>query len=123
MSYLKRTIVLAKISQSVLDTVQREAEKIAQQTGLTAQGVSVKKVEYVKEAGLWYLRVTLAKASGISVNDCETLHRPLSKRLDEIDPIPSAYYLEVCSGASDSSDTTDTASESPDSSTAEESAR
>ena len=114
---------MAKISQSVLDTIQREAEEIAQQTGLTAQGVSVKNVEYVKETGSWYLRVTLTKASGISVNDCETLHRPLSKRLDEIDPIPSAYYLEVCSGASDSSGASETASASPDNSTAEERAR
>ena len=43
----------------------------------------------------------LTKPSGISINDCEKLHRPLSKRLDEIDPIPDAYYLEVCSEQSE----------------------
>ena len=92
---------MAKISPQTLEAVQREAEAIAEQTGLSAQGVTVKSVQYVREAGIWYLRVSLTKPSGISINDCETLHRPLSKRLDELDPIPDAYYLEVCSEQSE----------------------
>ena len=88
---------MAKISQDVLDAILREARAIAEHTGLASQGVKIKSVEYIREAGIWYLRVSLAKPSGVSINDCETLHRPLSKRLDEIDPIPEAYYLEVCS--------------------------
>lgn len=92
---------MAKISPQTLEAIQREAEAIAVQTGLTAQGVTVKSVNYVREAGIWYLRVSLTKPSGISINDCEKLHRPLSKRLDEIDPIPDAYYLEVCSEQSE----------------------
>lgn len=91
---------MAKITAEIIDEIKREADAIAVQTGLKAQGVKIKNVEYVRESGLWYLRVTLSKTSGISVCDCETLHRPLSKRLDEIDPIPDAYYLEVCSDGS-----------------------
>ena len=97
---------MSKVSQKVLDTISLEAQRLAESTGLAAQGVTVKKVEYVKEAGLWYLRVTLHKATGVSIKDCETLHRPLSKRLDELDPIPDAYYLEVSSeGIAPDSDT------------------
>ena len=32
-----------------------------------------------------------------TLEDCEAVHRPLGKKLDEIDPIPHAYVLEVSS--------------------------
>lgn len=111
---------MAKVSQSTLDMVRQVAEDIAEQTNLTAQGVIVSKVEYIREAGIWYLRITLAKESGITVNDCETLHRPLSKRLDELDPIPSAYFLEVCSGEYNSQIVDDAIGTSKSNSLAEE---
>ena len=85
----------------MLETIKREVEAIAEQTGLVARGVSVKSVEYLREAGQWYLRVTISKAEGVSIEECTTLHRPLSKRLDEIDPIPCSYLLEVCSSGID----------------------
>ncbi|MDO5297532.1 MAG: hypothetical protein Q4F00_13060 [bacterium] len=92
---------MAKVSPAVLEKIRSEALIIAGQTGLIEQGVTVKNVEYVREAGIWYLRVSLTKKSGVSVSDCETLHRPLSKRLDEMDPISEPYYLEVCSEPSE----------------------
>lgn len=54
-------------------------------------------VRFEKEGANWYLRVYIDCDGGISVEDCEALHRPLDKLLDEIDPIPQSYVFEVCS--------------------------
>ncbi len=54
-------------------------------------------VEYVKEAGEWYLRVYIDKPGGITIDDCEAVSRRLSDLLDEKDFIKDAYILEVSS--------------------------
>ena len=52
-------------------------------------------VEYVKEAGNWYLRAYIDKEGGITVDDCESVSRTLSDWLDEEDFIEDSYTLEV----------------------------
>ncbi len=54
-------------------------------------------VEYVKEAGNWYLRAYIDKEGGITVDDCESVSRTLSDWLDEEDFIEDSYTLEVSS--------------------------
>lgn len=54
-------------------------------------------VEYVKEAGNWYLRVYIDKEGGITVEDCELVSRAMSDILDQKDFIPDAYIFEVSS--------------------------
>lgn len=54
-------------------------------------------VEYVKEAGNYYLRLYIDKEGGISLSDCEVVSRELSEVLDVKDPIADNYYLEVSS--------------------------
>ena len=54
-------------------------------------------VEYVKEAGNWYLRVYVDKEGGIAVDDCEIVSRALSDKLDADDFIEDSYILEVSS--------------------------
>ncbi|HIT63760.1 MAG TPA: ribosome maturation factor RimP [Candidatus Ventrimonas merdavium] len=54
-------------------------------------------VEYVKEAGSWYLRAYIDKEGGITVDDCETISRILSDWLDKEDFIEDSYILEVSS--------------------------
>ncbi|MEY8355010.1 ribosome maturation factor RimP [Lachnospiraceae bacterium 54-53] len=54
-------------------------------------------VEYVKEAGSWYLRAYIDKEGGITVDDCETISRKLGDWLDEKDFIADSYILEVSS--------------------------
>ena len=54
-------------------------------------------VEYVKEAGTWYLRAYIDKEGGINIDDCELISRALSDKLDELDFIEEAYILEVSS--------------------------
>ena len=54
-------------------------------------------VEYVKEGGRRVLRITIDSEEGITIDDCEKMHRALDPLLDEADPIEEAYYLEVSS--------------------------
>lgn len=66
-----------------------------------AAGCSLWDVEYVKEAGTWFLRVYIDKEGGVSIDDCEAVSRPLSDALDEADPIEGSYTLEVSSAGAD----------------------
>ena len=54
-------------------------------------------VEYVKEGGVWFLRVYIDKDGGVSLDECEVVSRALSTALDKADPIQQNYYLEVSS--------------------------
>ena len=60
-------------------------------------GCSLWDVEYVKEGARQILRVTIDKDNGVDINDCEAVHRGIDPILDETDPIPVQYYLEVSS--------------------------
>ena len=46
-----------------------------------SNGFELVDVEYVKEAGNWYLRGYIDKPGGITVNDCETVSRAFSDKL------------------------------------------
>ncbi|MDR0270041.1 ribosome maturation factor RimP [Paenibacillus sp.] len=54
-------------------------------------------VEYVKEGSNYFLRVYVDKEGGIDIDDCGMVSEYLSQKLDENDPIPTAYFLEVSS--------------------------
>lgn len=54
-------------------------------------------VEYVKEAGTWYLRAYCDTDSGIGVDECADISRALSDWLDKEDFIDDSYILEVSS--------------------------
>lgn len=64
-------------------------------------GCALWDVEYVKEAGSWFLRIYIDKEGGVSINDCEAVSRPMSDALDEADPIEGSYTLEVSSAGAD----------------------
>ena len=85
-----------------------------------ANGCTLWDVEYVKEAGSWYLRVYIDKDTGVSIDDCEAvsrvlidkeggvdildceaISRKLSDLLDEADPIQDPYTFEVSSAGAD----------------------
>ncbi len=66
-----------------------------------AAGCSLWDVEYVREAGTWFLRVYIDHPGGVSIDHCEAVSRPLSDKLDEVDPIEGAYVLEVSSAGAD----------------------
>ena len=54
-------------------------------------------VEYVREAGTWYLRAYIDKEGGIAVDDCEVISRKLGEWLDKEDFIDESYIMEVSS--------------------------
>ena len=59
-------------------------------------GLIIWDVRFEKEGAVWYLRVLLDHAErSVNITDCENVTRPLNKLLDELDPIPQSYTLEV----------------------------
>ncbi len=80
----------------VTDVVEALCAPIAQ-----ANDCGIWDVEYVKEAGTWFLRVYLDKPDGVTIDDCEAVSRVLSDKLDEADPIEGSYVLEVSSPGAD----------------------
>lgn len=60
-------------------------------------GLQLWDVRFEKEGSIWYLRVFLDKEEGVNIDDCENVSRRLSPILDEVDPIPQSYTLEVSS--------------------------
>ena len=80
----------------VTDTVAALATPVVE-----AAGCSLWDVEYVKEAGQWFLRLYIDKEGGISIDDCEAVSRPMSDLLDEADPIEGSYVFEVSSAGAD----------------------
>lgn len=64
---------------------------------LEAQQFELVDVEFVKEAGTWFLRAYIDKPGGITIDDCELVSRALSDRLDEKNFIEESYILEVSS--------------------------
>ena len=68
---------------------------------IAEQGCTLWDVEYVKEAGTWYLRVLIDKEGGVDILDCEAISRKLDVLLDEADPIEGSYTLEVGSAGAE----------------------
>lgn len=80
----------------VTEVVQALAQPVVE-----ANGCTLWDVEYVKEAGLWYLRLYIDREGGVSINDCEAISRVMSDKLDEADPIEGSYTFEVSSAGAD----------------------
>lgn len=72
------------------------ARPIAEENGCTLWDV-----EYVKEAGTWFLRVYIDKEGGVDIDDCEAVSRVVSDLLDEADPIEGSYVFEVSSAGAE----------------------
>ena len=80
----------------VTDAVEALARPVVEE-----QGCTLWDVEYVKEAGVWFLRLYIDKEGGVSIDDCEAVSRPVSDLLDEADPIEGSYTFEVSSAGAD----------------------
>lgn len=74
----------------ITDRVTALAQPIVEEEGCTLWDV-----EYVREAGSWYLRVFIDKEGGLDIETCERISRRLDPILDEADPIPDSYTFEV----------------------------
>lgn len=77
---------------NTVSAVRKLAEPIAAELGL-----SIWDIRFLKEGGLWYLRIFIDKPEGVGIEDCERMSRAINGPLDELDPIEQSYCLEVCS--------------------------
>lgn len=77
---------------NVAETVESMAAPLADSMGL-----ELVDVEFVKEANQHYLRVFIDKPGGVTLDDCQAVSEKLDVLLDEKDPIPYSYMLEVSS--------------------------
>jgi len=64
-------------------------------------GCTLWDVEYVREAGTWYLRLYLDKEGGVDILDCEAVSRAVEPLLDAADPIEGSYTFEVSSAGAE----------------------
>ena len=81
----------------IVDAVASLAAPIAEK-----HGCELWDVEYVKEAGGWYLRVYIDRVDGISISHCEAVSRDMDTILDEReDLIPGSYTFEVSSAGAE----------------------
>lgn len=78
--------------QKIAAIVREIAQPVSQESGL-----ELVDVEFAKEGAHWYLRVFIDKPAGVGVEDCQCISEKLSRLLDEKDPIPQSYILEVSS--------------------------
>ena len=60
-------------------------------------GFELVDVEYVKEAGSWYLRVYIDKEGGVTIDDCQNVSRAFNEILDRENYIDDQYIFEVSS--------------------------
>ena len=79
-------------AKNIAETVRELVAPVAEELGLLLWDV-----EFVKEGARRILRVTIDHEDGITIDDCERMHRAIDPVLDEIDPIETAYDLEVSS--------------------------
>ena len=70
---------------------------------ITAElGLQLWDIRFLKEGASWILRVVIDREDEpVSINDCVDVSRRLSPLLDEADPIPQSYCLEVTSPGAD----------------------
>ena len=80
-------------------TAKNIAEAVRELITPTAEslGLWLWDVEFVKEGARRVLRVTIDSDEGITIDDCERMHRAIDPVLDEADPIEESYDLEVSS--------------------------
>ena len=83
---------MKKSNGGIVGAVKKIAEPLAEELGYFLWDV-----EYVKEGADMYLRITIDSEEGITIDDCEKMHRAIDPLLDEADPIEDAYHLEVSS--------------------------
>ena len=79
-------------AKNIAETVWQGIAPVAEQLGLT-----IWDVEFVKEGAKRILRVTIDHEDGITIDDCERMHRAIDPVLDELDPRETASDLEVSS--------------------------
>ena len=81
------------MGKDVVKTVRPFIEEIVK-----ANNLNLFELEFVKEDGMWFLRVSIEKDDGtMDFETAEVISNLVSDKLDEVDPIEHEYVLDVCS--------------------------
>lgn len=81
------------MAKDVVQILRPEIEKI-----VTSQNLNLYDLEFVKEDGVWFFRVSIEKQDGtMDFETAEVISTLVSAKLDELDPIEHEYILDVCS--------------------------
>ena len=80
-----------------LKNIKEEVFKLAEPYA-AALGLELVEVEYVKKHDGMNLTLFIDKDGGVTINDCEALHRAIDAPLDDLDPTDgNSYTLNVSS--------------------------
>lgn len=80
------------MAKNVLNSVMEMVTPLCEENGCFLYDV-----EFQKEGKNQILRIYVDKDGGINIDECETVSRLISKKLDDEDIIANAYQLEVSS--------------------------
>ena len=83
---------MVKESRSVVDRISEAVSPI-----LWTLGLELADVVCVGQGPRSVVRVFIDKPEGVTLDDCERVHKALGPALDVADPFPHAYTLEVSS--------------------------
>jgi len=78
----------------VVEMTQTIVEPIAKRMNL-----EIVDIEYVKKNTGYNLTIFIDKIGGVSIDDCEELHRAIDEPLDELDPTNNVPYILNVSSA------------------------
>lgn len=81
-------VEMAKVTDKVYELIK---------PAVTALGITLWDVRFLKEGASYYLRVYIDKEGGVTIDDCVAVSHAIDPIIDEADPIDKQYYLEVCS--------------------------
>lgn len=77
-----------EIEQRVLEVIKEPIEKL---------NIEVKEISYVKEKGVYFLRIFIDKEPFITIDDCVEVTNIVNPILDKNDFIPNSYMLDISS--------------------------
>lgn len=79
---------------------EEEVRKLIEKD-LEKENISIKKIEYVKENNIYYLRVYIDKKPYVDVDTCVLASNIINPRIDNISSLNKSYMLDVCSSGED----------------------
>ena len=93
--------IVDKVSELITKQVEEKGYKtvkvkLCNQFARTVH-IEIVNIEYLKEDGIYYLRIIIDNVSPITVDDCVIVSKIVNPILDEADLITDNYILDVCS--------------------------
>ena len=76
--------------------IEEQVRELIEET-VKKEGYLLDKVSYVKESGVYYLRVEIDKEGFIDLDDCVKVTEAINPIIDRADFLNDNYILDVCS--------------------------